>query len=206
MASFLTMDAAGFKRYWLRMGEASKVCAKPLSSTRGAEAMKILRFGTRGIRQQFADQMEYRGKSAIPWKKGHDFGIKKAPAKTMIGTGGYMSAFLGGAGGISKITPNTIEVGASATKFPQVKIHQGRFASRRIKPKEKVAKLGPNYGQWTMRWFLGLTYGVWIKNSKLTKGLLVHRRRVSVSSAVNKEISKFLRRDILTKIRTGAKA
>lgn len=221
MASFLTMDAAGFKRYWLRMGEASKVCAKPMSSTRGTEAMKILRFGTRGVRQQFSDQTEYRGKSSIPWKKGHDFGIKKAPAKTMIGTGAYMSAFLGGAGNISKVTPNSIEIGVRSDKFPQVKIHQGRYAVRVIKPKltmrshTTARKRNKNGGfsvvtksstDYNMRWYLGLTYGAWMSKARIKKGLRVARRRVSVASATRKEISKFLARDIKATIRTGKKA
>jgi hypothetical protein len=144
------------------------------------------------------------GKNVIPWAKTKPFGNKPAPKKTLHGSGGYRSAFLGGAGAIQRVTANSVEVGVDPVMFPMVKIHQGRYASRRVKPKEKVKKLGPNYGQWTMRWFLGLTYGVWIKNSKLSKGVLIPRRRVSLATATKKEISTYLARDIKARIRGGA--
>ena len=202
--SILT-DTGGFRRRMNKLTNEGKSLAKPLNSTRGAEAIRILRFGTRGIRSQFADQTEYREKSAIPWARTKPFGNKPAPKKTMHGSGGYRAAFLGGGGSIQKITANSVEVGVDPVAFPMVKIHQGRYASRRVKPKETVKKMGPNYGQWTMRWFLGLTYGVWIKNSKLTKGVLIPRRRVSLASATRKEISTYLARDIKARIRGGAR-
>lgn len=201
--SILT-DTGALKRRMQRIVNEGKSLAKPLNSTRGLEAIRILRIGTRGIRAQFADQTEYRGKNVIPWAKTKPFGNKPAPKKTLHGSGGYRSAFLGGAGAIQRVTANSVEVGVDPVKFPMVKIHQGRYASRRVKPKEKVKKLGPNYGQWTMRWFLGLTYGVWIKNSKLSKGVLIPRRRVSLATATKKEISTYLARDIKARIRGGA--
>ena len=121
----------------------------------------------------------------------------------MHGSGAYRSAFLGGAGAVQRITANSIEVGVNSGRFPQVKVHQGAYATRRIKPKAKVSS-GPNKGQWKMRFYLGLTYGVWMKNATLTKGLKLPRRRVSVASATRKEISRFLARDIKVKLRTGA--
>lgn len=213
-------DTSALKRRMNRIFNEGKSLAKPLNSTRGAEAIRILRLGTRGIRSQFADQTEYRGKSAIPWKKGHDFGIKKAPAKTMIGTGAYMSAFLGGAGRIQRITANSVEVGVDPAKFPQVKIHQGRYAVRVIKPKQTMRShttarrrnkngsfsvVTKSTTDYNMRWFLGLTYGAWMSKARIKKGLRVARRRVSVASATRKEISTYLARDIKARIRGGAR-
>jgi hypothetical protein len=203
-SSWINVNADNFKARMRRISAEGKSLSKPLNSTRGLEAIRILRMGTRGIRAQFADQTEYRGKNVIPWAKTKPFGNKPAPKKTLHGSGGYRSAFLGGAGAIQRITANSVEVGVDPVQFPMVKIHQGRYASRRVKPKEKVKKLGPNYGQWTMRWFLGLTYGVWIKNSKLSKGVLIPRRRVSLAAATKKEISTYLARDIKARIRGGA--
>lgn len=205
MASFVTIDASAMRRIVRKVGAGQQVMAKPLSSTRGQEALKILRFGAKGVRAQFGDQTEYRGNSSIPWVKGHDFGTRKAPAKTMQGSGAYRSAFLGGAGAITEITANSVRIGVNAGKFPQVRVHQGAYGSRRIKPKQKVTS-GRNKGQWKMRFFLGLTYGVWMKNSTLSKGLKLPRRRVSVSSTVRRNVAKYLRREVAIRIKSGGAA
>lgn len=211
VGQFVTVDAAAMRRIVMRTGAAQQVVAKPLGSTRGQEAARILRFGARGVKAQFADQTEYRGKASMPWKKGHDFGIRKAPAKTMHGTGAYRAAWLGGANSFVIISSNSVRIGVKESAFPQVKVHQGRYAVRVIKPKTTMRahttsrKKGKNGSvsvvtksttDYNMRWKLGLTYGVWFSKKRLKKGLRLHRRRLSVASATKKEISTFLARDV----------
>jgi hypothetical protein len=40
-----------------------------------------------------------------------------------------------------------------------------------------------------MRFFLGLTYGVWLTKARLERGLSVARRRISVSNDVKREVA-----------------
>ena len=54
-----------------------------------------------------------------------------------------------------------------------------------------------------MRWFLGLTYGVWLSKATMRKGITIARRRVSVSSDVRKAVGKMLREQFRGKMRVG---
>ncbi len=203
MASFMNVDAAAMRNLVKRVGAGKPVLTDPFNDGRGREAVKIMRTGPKGVYRQFVDQTEYRLNTATPWKKGHDFGNRKAPRKTMLGSGLYRSAWGGGAGAIEKITKTSVELGVDSGLFPQVKIHQSRRPWTLVKPKEKVLKMGPNYGQWTMRWFFGLTYGIWMSNKRVGKGFKIYRRRVSVSSDVRKAVGKMLREQFRGKMRVG---
>lgn len=171
-----------FKSFVKRVEAAGAVVSRAFGDGRGKEAVKIMRLGTKGVRQQFVDTTEYRLGTATPWKRTAPFGSRKA-GKTMLGTGAYRSAFLGGAGAIENISDNTVEIGVDRNLFPQVKIHQGSQKVVTIRPTQKA------------RWFLGLTYGVWLKKSTMRNGLKIARRRVSVSSSVRKEVMAMVKRE-----------
>ncbi len=142
------------------------------------------------------DATEYRLKSSSKWTKTKPFGTREA-GKTMLGSGNYKSAWLGGFGGIEKITPQSVEIGVESNLFPQVKIHQGSRPSVTVKPKRRT-KGGKD---WKMRFFLGLTYGVWMSKKRIEQGFKIPRRRVSVSSAVRKEVLQMLKRETNASIR-----
>jgi len=188
MASFLNIDTTAMRNIVSRSAQAKAVLSEPFLGGRGQEAAKIMRTGTKGVAQQFRDSTEYRGAQAIPWAPSHAFGTKPAPKKTMVGTGLYRAAFLGGAGSITKISKDAVEIGVDRDLFPQVAIHQGRSASRTIRPKKRTAS-----GGFAMRFFLGLTYGVWFSDKRLARGLKIARRRVSVSSDVRKSVAKVIK-------------
>ena len=154
----------------------------------GKATAKILRTGTKGISHQFRDQTEYRGAQSIPWERTKPFGTKKAPRKTMLGTKRYRTAWLGGAGSIETIDANTVTIGVDRGAFPQVAVHQSAKPFTLIRPKRKTKS-----GHWAMQFFLGLTYGVWLTNARLEKGLKVPRRRLSVSDDVKKEVAAMFR-------------
>ncbi len=166
-----------------RSGKA--VVEKPLLDSRGKQAVRTLRFGTRGISDQFKDQTEYRGSGSTPWDKTQDFGTRKAPRKTMQASGGYRTAWLGGPGGVENISANAIEIGVDRGDFPRVAIHQGSAPFVKVFPKKRT-KGGKD---WAMRFFLGLTYGVWLTKKRLEMGLKIPRRRLSVSSDVRKAVA-----------------
>lgn len=177
------------KRIVARVGAGRAVLAKPFDQGRGLQVAKIMRMGPKGVYRQFVDQTEYRGTSAIPWVRTKPFGNRPAPRKTLLGTGLYRSAWLGGAGGTEKITASSVEIGVDRGLFPQVRIHQSRSAKTKIKPTVR------------MRWFLGLTYGVWLSKATMRKGLSIARRRVSVAAETRKAAVLFLRREVGAKVR-----
>lgn len=197
MPSFVTVDASAMKRIVARVGAGRAVLAKPFDQGRGLQVAKIMRTGPKGVYRQFVDQTEYRGTSAIPWVRTKPFGNRPAPRKTLLGTGLYRSAWLGGAGGTEKITASSVEIGVDRGLFPQVRIHQSRNASTTIKPKART-KGGKDF---KMRFFLGLTYGVWMSRARIAKGIKVPRRRVSVASETRKAAVLFLRREVGAKVR-----
>lgn len=189
MPNFVTVDASAMKRIVARVGAGRAVLAKPFDQGRGLQVAKIMRMGPKGVYRQFVDQTEYRGTSAIPWVRTKPFGNRPAPRKTLLGTGLYRSAWLGGAGGTEKITASSVEIGVDRGLFPQVRIHQSRSAKTKIKPTVR------------MRWFLGLTYGVWLSKATMRKGLSIARRRVSVAAETRKAAVLFLRREVGAKVR-----
>ena len=173
------------KKIASRLRGGKKILERPLLDSRGKQAVKLLRFGTRGISDQFKDQTEYRGTGSTPWDKTQDFGTRKAPRKTMQASGTYRAAWLGGTGGVENISANAIEIGVDRGKFKQVAIHQGSAPFVKVYPKKRT-KGGKD---WAMRFFLGLTYGVWLTKKRLEMGLKIPRRRLSVSSDVRKAVA-----------------
>jgi hypothetical protein len=114
----------------------------------------------------------------------------------MQASGGYRTAWLGGAGGVENITANAIEIGVDRGDFPRVAIHQGSASFVKVFPKKRT-KGGKD---WAMRFFLGLTYGVWLTKKRLEMGLKIPRRRLSVSSDVRKAIAGMVKADTKKKL------
>lgn len=214
MGKFFSMKDNATRKIIKRLRNGRHVVESPLAETRGQQAAKLLRFTARGISDQFKDQTEYRGNSAIAWQKKHAFGTKSARGKTMLGEGDYRKSWLGrGPGSIESITDNVLTVGVDRGVHPQVAIHQGSASSVTVKPKthikagtitvHRVTKGGRKYTQtrkkdatdWTMRFFLGLTYGVWLTKARLEKGLVIARRRLSVSTEVRKAIANMVKNE-----------
>lgn len=184
------------KKIASRLRGGKSVLERPLLDSRGKQAVKLLRFGTKGISDQFKDQTEYRGSGSTPWDKTQPFGTRKAPRKTMQASGNYRAAWLGGAGGLENISANAIEIGVDRGQFKQVAIHQGSAASVKVFPKSRT-KGGKD---WKMRFFLGLTYGVWLTKKRLEMGLKIPRRRLSVSSDVRNAVAGMVKAETKKKL------
>lgn len=191
MGKFISVTTGGgFRKLATRVQGTSRIVANPFGEDRGQQAAKIMRTGTKGVYRQFVDQTEYRLNTSSPWARTKPFGSRKA-GKTMLGSGSYRSAWLGGAEAITQITPVSVEIGVESNIFPQVKIHQGSRTSVTVKPKARTR----GGKDWKMRFFLGLTYGVWMSRKRIEQGFKIPRRRVSVSSAVRKEVVAMLKRE-----------
>lgn len=182
-----------------RFAAGKAVLQKPLAETRAQQAAKLLRFHVRGIRDQFTAQAEMRGATTSPWAKSQPFGTKKAPSRTMQGSGDYRRAWLGGAGSTETVSTNSVTIGVEREMFPQVAIHQGSRMSTTVYPKKRT-KGGKD---WKMRLFLGMTYGVWMSKARIEKGLKILRRRLSVSNDVKKAIAQMVKNE--TRAAMGSK-
>lgn len=194
----IALDKTGFDQMIRRVGEAKVALFRPFADQRGKSAVQILRFGPRGIREQFTDETEYRNRSAYPWLDSEAFGRTPAPISTLNRTGRYKSAWLGGPGGKTETTDASLTIGVDRGAFPQVAIHQGRRSSVTVKPKKR-SSTRPN--DWAMRFYLGMVHGVWLSIKRIKRGLKIRRRRLSVSSDVKKAIALMLRDTTKGKIR-----
>ena len=186
---FIGLDTTGIKMLVKNIGEGKKVFERPLAEGRADIALRLLRFGPKGIEQQFQDSREYRNEQSKAWDRTMPFGSIPAPDKTMIRTGAYMKAWLGlGPGSMPPSTDESVVTcGVDPKSFPQVAIHQGSKEEFTIRPK-KPSSTRP--GDWAMRWKLGLMAGVWMSIASIEKGIKIKRRRLSVSTEVRRAIAK----------------
>lgn len=187
MAKFMSVRGELAKSLGRRFRAGQSVLKAPLLESRGAQAVKLLRFSQGGIRDQFTAQAEMRGSSVIPWERTKPFGTKKAPRSTMQGKGDYRRSWLGGPGSLEQISANMVKIGVDRGLHPQVAIHQGSRTSVTVKPRQKTKN-----GDWKMRFFLGLTYGVWLSKARIERGLKIARRRLSISTPVRKAIARMV--------------
>ena len=201
MASFMNVDAAAMRNLVKRVGAGKPVVSDPFADGRGREAAKIMRTGPKGVYRQFVDQTEYRLNTATPWARTKNFGNRKAPRKTMLGSGTYRSSWMGGAGAIEKITKTSVELGVDAGLNPQVKIHQGKKPFHIVRADPTNRSKG---GRLKMFWALYFISGIMFSEKRLIrKGFKIYRRRVSVSSDVRKAVGKMLREQFRGKMRVG---
>ena len=110
----------------------------------------------------------------VAWATTKPFGTKPA-GDPLGGPGGRLArAWQGGAGGFSFARSDRVGIGVS---LPFAAMHRGGtgtaagFDVTIIKPKRKTAS-----GQYAMFFFLGLKYGVWLRESTLARGLRVPSR------------------------------
>ncbi len=161
----------------------------PMKGGGGLVVAHIMRQGPGSVDDQFKQSSEFTDTGAqIPWKKTQPFGNRPAPAKTLIRTGRLRAAWTGrGAGALTRITAKRVMIGPDPKRFPQAGMFQ-RIGWTIIRPK----KMGKG-GRTKMHWFLGMTYGVWISEARLKRGLRIEGRRVGVNPKMMKRASVALR-------------
>lgn len=112
-----------------------------------------------------------------PWKAKKPFGSQPAgqPGRR---SGRLFRAWMGGPGGIAKVTPRTMSVGVDANAIPYAKYFRGgsganlSLADMVIRPK-KLARGGKRFA---MFYALGLKFGVWLREATLRAGIRVSPR------------------------------
>jgi hypothetical protein len=122
----------------------------------------------------------------VPWRDTQPFGTRPKPKQNMIATGAYFRALMGrGPGSLVRVGPRSFDVGVEARMFPGAAALRGGKGGRIstaplfIRPKTKAkgrAGGGSWVQQWAMWWRLGLTYGVWLKEETLRRGLKLYPR------------------------------
>lgn len=117
---------------------------------------------------------EFRGGYWLPpeggrvrWPRTEAFGNRPAPARTMIGSGAYLSAWMGGAGSVERITRRRAEFGVDSSRFPFARVHRATTTKQLTvaeskRPAEQVVSR-------RQRWFLGLTYGAWMRTGAVLR-------------------------------------
>ena len=162
----------------------------PFSGSTGRASIEAVRFGPGGFARQFADEAEYYNQTKTPWPRTQPFGSRPAPSKTLVGKGRLRAAWLGGSGAIGKIEfGKRITVGVSGASVPYAGVFQSDIPTI-VRAKKKTKS-----GQYAMRIFLGLTFGVWITNDKAKLGMVIRPRRVNVNREMVLNIVRIIAED-----------
>lgn len=144
------------------------------------------------IREEFRRESFFRQSGgSVRWEKSKSFGSRRAARRTLRRTGLLFNAATGnGRGHIKRVGPTSMSIGVSGAAVPHASILRGgtgqNLVRRKIvvKPKKlAVSKTGRTLKgahKWAMYWFLGMRYGVWLKESTLRRGLRIPRRRWGV--------------------------
>lgn len=168
------------------------------ASPRVFQAMRFAPGG--GVATQYASQAEISMGGLLPWPKTHAFGTRPAPLRTLHESGALESGWLGGAGSISRATPNSFAIGVSAAAFPQARVFQAQGPTV-IRPR-KMGKRGRS----AMAWRLGMLFGVWLSEERLRQGLVIQPRRVSINREMLRAVRAEIRSYLLGKQQALARA
>jgi hypothetical protein len=171
-----------------RFDEIRRRLERPLAGGGGTAVATVMRKGPGSVDAQFKAEAEFLfGGGRSPWKKTQRFGNRPAPRKTLQRSGALKRAWTGkGAGSITIRRANRVTIGVEGARFPQAPVFQSR-ATTIVRPRQ----MGKG-GRTKMHWFLGLTYGVWISDERLRRGLELRPRRVSINPLMLKRASTAL--------------
>lgn len=171
-------------------------------SPAGEFVHQTMRFGPGSISDQFAREAEAgTGGGYVAWPKTKPFGNRAAPAKTLQRSGALLSAWKGqGPGAISASTVNSFMVGVDSAIMPAAGVQQAA-APTIIRPRKRAKNGGS-----AMRYFLGLTFGVWISEARLQAGLSIPPRRVAAGTEMQARVADILKRWLIGEAPTRAEA
>lgn len=151
------------------------------------QARQIMRIGPGSVGEQFDQEAEQVGTSTLKWPKTKPFGNRPAPAKTLQRSGALRAAWLGGAGAYDITSQNAFGFGVTHALIPYARVHQS--LSPTVVRSRKQAR---NRKGTAMHYFLGLTYGAWISEERLRRGLVIPPRRVGIGETMKKRVANFL--------------
>ena len=104
------------------------------------------------------------GGGFVPWQKTRDFGTRKAPRKTLSRTAALLRAWTGvGLGALERVTDKAATFGVSGLRFPYAAVHRGGAGEVGTGIAGVPARIPVTQ---RMRFYLGLTFGVWLRSGK----------------------------------------
>lgn len=110
--------------------------------------------------------------AARAWPRSKPFGTRPAPARTLNRSGKLrLSWTTDGSGSFTRAAGDLLAFGST---LPYAAVHQSRTPTI-VRPKRKARD-----GRWAQFWKLALTFGVWLSEEKLRRGLVIPSRRVGV--------------------------
>lgn len=170
----------------------------PLSPPCGPVVVdSVMRRGPGSVEDQFGrSATALRSGGWWRWPPVIQFGSRAPGPSPLVQTGAYRAAWLGGSGGVSRVSAKSVAVGVSLRRFPGASAHQkDPGATTRIRAK-RMSRDGKTTA---MRLYLGLTFGVWISDRKLLgEGLSVPARPVRIGRVMIERAAEFMRRYLLT--------
>lgn len=137
----------------------------------GDKLVDDMRRGDGGVRAQFDASAEFTaGGATVSWPPTKAFGDVGAGPSTLVRTGSYRAAWLGGPGSRESKFKNGVAVGVESRKFPQVNVFQGTKPFVISRAKRKTRK-----GRFKMPLYLLRVYGVFALETK------IRRRPISIN-------------------------
>jgi hypothetical protein len=156
----------------------------------GGAVLAAMRRGPGSVDEQFERGVENSLTGTTAWQRKHDFGSRLAPTKTLVSGGQLRNDWTGvGANSTSGVTANSFTTGVGSGNA-YAKVFQSQ-APTIIKPKKRGAK-----GRYSMFWYLGMKFGVWLSNARLAQGFVIQPRRVAINetmlSRVRRPVTRFI--------------
>lgn len=146
-----------------------------LSQNAGKAVAGAMRDGRGGIADQFRRQAEALQRGGYnPWPPTKPFGTRQPGPQTLVRTGRLRGAWLGGSGSTTAVAAHRVAVGVDGRAFPQAGMFMAD-APTIVKPRK--AGRPPRSA---MGWKLGMSFGVWISEARLARGLSIPPRRLGI--------------------------
>lgn len=177
-----------------RLAAMSSAAREPMGGDAGRQVVAAIRSS---VAKEFAGGYWLTPQGGKrQWKSVHPFGTRRVGDPLGGSSGSLARAWAGGAGGFSRSTARTAEVGV---RMAGAAVHRGgggaRVALRETHIRAK--KIGKG-GRPAMHWLLGMKYGVWMSPEKLrTQGVAVPSRpHATRNPDLNREIIRIVRERI----------
>lgn len=158
----------------LSMANAAKLLNNPFNYTDlRKQALLIARVTSPdSIRRQFEGGYGFSGTGMkVAWSATKPFGNRPPPKRTLWRSGKLARSWMGGPGNFMQHTGTELSYGST---LPYAHVHQSRTPTI-VRPRRRAAD-----GRWAMFWKLALSFGVWLSEEKLERGLVIPSRRVGI--------------------------
>lgn len=176
------------------------VLRRPFAAGRGRKCLTAVRRKCKGsVAEQFSTQtfiggaspsmLRFKGGASYRWERTKKFGKRDPGPGTMIRTGAYRTAWLGGSGRFESISDTVITWGVDEGLFPQVGMHQkGGVTTIKADPSHRTRK-GFLAMQIKLLYLTGIFFG---ERFLLERGFRVQPRGIGLNPGMASAVIKIL--------------